>query len=520
MKIEGRLVLLFIMLPLAMTISSAQTERWIYLNNGQYSGPDFANSIVYGLDGYLYAAGSSKNATWDDDFTVISLDQNGSERWVYTYHTPGSTSDVATCITYGLDGNVYVAGHSHCVGIFDDLLIISFDQNGTERWIYRSGSSISTWDKVSSIIYGEDGNLYIVGESSVLGTWGDFSVLSLDTNGNEMWLYRYNGSGNHLDWAKAVVYGLDGRIYACGRCNNTGTSDDFIVLCLDQSGSEQWVYTYNGPANGIDRALSLVYGTDGNLYVAGYSDSTNPMQDCDVMVISLTANGSERWRYRYNGPADRSDCAADLVFGTNGDIYATGVTWTGTSYHDVIIVCLDQNGTEKWIYTYDGRPPRNNDFGDFMCYGQDNNIYVGGCSNQWLHNENSECLAISVDTNGIERWVYRYQGSEMDRDKFRSLSYGLDGHLYLAGFSSDSLTHQDITVISLDPITMIEEKNEDIKGNSNFATIFNGPLILPESKKCIIFDITGRVVLPYNIKPGIYFVEIDGVISHKVIKIK
>ena len=52
------------------------------------------------------------------------------------------------------------------------------------------------------------------------------------------------------------------------------------------------------------------------------------------------------------------------------------------------------------------------------------------------------------------------------------------------------------------------------------ATIVNGPLHLPEGRECRVFDIIGRVVLPQQMKPGVYFIEVDGEIVNKVIKIK
>jgi predicted outer membrane repeat protein len=52
------------------------------------------------------------------------------------------------------------------------------------------------------------------------------------------------------------------------------------------------------------------------------------------------------------------------------------------------------------------------------------------------------------------------------------------------------------------------------------ATILRGPLQLPEGKKCRVFDITGRVVEPRKMAPGVYFVEIDNEIVQKVIKIR
>ncbi len=52
------------------------------------------------------------------------------------------------------------------------------------------------------------------------------------------------------------------------------------------------------------------------------------------------------------------------------------------------------------------------------------------------------------------------------------------------------------------------------------ATIFRGPLQLPKGKKCRVFDITGRVVAPDKIRPGIYFIEVDGQIVRKVVKVR
>jgi parallel beta-helix repeat protein len=51
-------------------------------------------------------------------------------------------------------------------------------------------------------------------------------------------------------------------------------------------------------------------------------------------------------------------------------------------------------------------------------------------------------------------------------------------------------------------------------------TIFRGTLQLPEGRTCRVFDITGRIVELINTSPGIYFLEIDGMITQKVVKIR
>jgi hypothetical protein len=62
--------------------------------------------------------------------------------------------------------------------------------------------------------------------------------------------------------------------------------------------------------------------------------------------------------------------------------------------------------------------------------------------------------------------------------------------------------------------------NRSLSSDLPCAAIFAGPLVLPADKKCKLFDIIGRTVVPDKIKPGIYFIEIDGQITRKIIKIR
>jgi hypothetical protein len=59
-----------------------------------------------------------------------------------------------------------------------------------------------------------------------------------------------------------------------------------------------------------------------------------------------------------------------------------------------------------------------------------------------------------------------------------------------------------------------------VKYNTITSTIFAGPLLLPEDKNCKVIDIAGREIHTLDPAPGIYFIEVDGEINQKVIKIK
>jgi hypothetical protein len=71
------------------------------------------------------------------------------------------------------------------------------------------------------------------------------------------------------------------------------------------------------------------------------------------------------------------------------------------------------------------------------------------------------------------------------------------------------------------PMTGAMEHNNAVVDRNLSRTLFiNGPLLLPQGKKYRVFNISGQDVKIKDLRPGIYFVEIDGKISWKVIKIK
>jgi hypothetical protein len=65
-----------------------------------------------------------------------------------------------------------------------------------------------------------------------------------------------------------------------------------------------------------------------------------------------------------------------------------------------------------------------------------------------------------------------------------------------------------------------ENSTMDKNHVQKYSTIFNGPLLLPEGKTWKVFDISGRQVIPDMMRTGIYFIEVDGEVKQKIIKIR
>lgn len=360
-----------------VSMTPAGDVNWIHQHNVGFM--DWAFSIVQGSDYNIYAAGFvTDNITYDEDFFVISLDPStGDTNWTYRYNGPANLYDEAWSVVYGLDGNVYAAGYSTTIAGQQDFTVISIDPaTGTANWIYRYDGTGHVDDGAYHLVYGSDGNVYAAGYSVDATNQQDFTVISIDpTSGTANWIYQYDGTSHSDDAANYVVYGLDGNIYAVGHSTNSGTQQDFTVVGLDPTtGNADWIYQYDGTSHTNDEAWSAVYGLDGYFYVAGHSTNSGAQQD--FTVISLDpSTGDANWSYVY--PGAQMDRARSIVYGLNGGIYAAGYIHRGS--RDLAIIRLDASGHELWSYMYDGTK-HTVDSAWELVYGSDGNLYAAGVS--------------------------------------------------------------------------------------------------------------------------------------------
>jgi hypothetical protein len=297
----------------------------------------------------------------------------------------------------------------------------------TEKWVYTHDGPATAY----SVMYGNN-NVYAAGFIEIdTSNANDFAVVSIDTTGNENWIVTYNGTGNGDDQANCVFYGADGNIYAAGKIVDSSTGNDFAVVSLNSSGGENWVYTVDGGASEGEAAQVVVYGDDGAVYAAGNANVSAGNQN--FVILKLTAGGTFQWVYSYDGSvANSTDAAFDMIYGPDGNIYAVGFSTETGNNKDFLVVSVNTAGTERWTYTLNGTNSQV-DEGQSIVYGLDGYIYAAG----WTKNSVGDDITIvKLDTNGNEQWVFKSDTSGNDRAL--ALAYGGDDNLYAAGYIKGS----------------------------------------------------------------------------------
>jgi len=332
-----------------ISMTDTGATNWIY----RYDSPqdmEIASSIIYGLDSNIYASGHIEGN--GNDILVVSLTQFGDTNWTYCYNNLSNLDDVSYAITCGLDSIIYVCGYTNSPASGRDIFTLSLDTSGDSNWTYTYNGPGNSADEAHAIAFGLDGNLYIAGYCTGINTGKDLIVASLDTDGDTNWIYVYDGPINADDWGSAICYGADGNIYAVGSCSDSAqwwVEKNLVAVSLTSSGVLNWTYIYDG-GDSDDEASSVVYGADGNIYVGGFRSGY------DALVIKLDVAGDTNWIYTYDGPAGAEDKIYDIVYGADGNIYAAGSSWGVFNNDDLIVISLSQQGSTNWIYRYDGYP--------------------------------------------------------------------------------------------------------------------------------------------------------------------
>ena len=144
---------------------------------------------------------------------------------------------------------------------------------------------------------------------------------------------RYTGPGESDDQAKALVVDRWGNVYVAGTSWFEGGTSDYVTVKYDPDGNELWVARYTGPGDRVNYVSALALDVSGkvqNVYVTGGSWTAS--SGYDYATVKYDPDGNELWVARYNSPGDLGDYPAALAVDSRGDVYVTGTSRGADSY--------------------------------------------------------------------------------------------------------------------------------------------------------------------------------------------
>jgi uncharacterized delta-60 repeat protein len=483
----------FILLGLFSFSSPQVIEEWVQRINGPANGSDHGHDIATDLQGNIYVTGWIEVSSGNTDYFTVKYASNGDTLWTRSYSSSPNGSDYGYALAVDQNGNVYVTGQSvHSGGIFD-LVTIKYNTNGDSLWV-RSWEGPTNYSSYGySITVDNSGNVYVTGFTSDGLTSGEFITIKYDSNGVEKWARQYKGPGtSSIDYSNCVAVDDSGNVYTAGWSGGENNLHDMTTIKYNSNGDSLWVRRYNGSANDNDYAYWLDLDNEGNVYVTGQSVETGT--DNDATTIKYSPGGDLLWIKHYDGPGNGYDAAQSLSVDENGNVYVTGNHTTAAGLNCMTLK-YSTDGDSVWLRSFNG-PGSGGDVLISIALDDSANAYVTGFVSS---GGTSDFVTIKYSSEGEEEWVELYNAPANSYDGTYAITLDHLGNAYVTGYSAGIGTDWDYTTIKYSdhPVNVNEQKiiPEEFVLGQNYPNPFN-----PSTKIKYTIPETGYVqLIVYNV---------------------
>jgi hypothetical protein len=356
----------------AYTLTIHPTTGDVYV-----AGYTFSNDFPNTSGGAQASCNNCGPTSYDAFVARLSADLRTLHQSTYL---GGSDYDFATALAISSTGDVYVAGRTSSTnfpgttggaqagksGLYDAFVArLRPDlQTGAILQATYLGGSYEDYPTALAI-HPTTGEVYVAGYTSsndfpgttggAQGTYGgstDAFVARLSADLRTLHQSTYLG-GSDYDFATALAISSTGDVYVAGRTSSTnfpgttggaqatyggGESDTFVAK-LNSELTQILQATYLG-GSGYDEATALAISSTGDVYVAGFTNSSTDFPntsggaqknygggESDTFVAKLNSDLTQILQSTYLGGSDWDEATA-LAISSTGDVYVAGLTYS------------------------------------------------------------------------------------------------------------------------------------------------------------------------------------------------
>ncbi len=474
---------------------------WTAAYSGASSGPDSAKAMAVDDSGNVVVVGSSEGQGTGMDIATVKYAPDGTQLWAARFNDTLASDDEAADVVVDRFGNVIVAGYGGTSQSDQDYTTIKYNAAGVQQWVARYDSPDNNADFASAIAVDDSGNVFVTGWClDLLAINADYTTVKYSPDGVQLWVARYNGTGDDNDYARDIAVDASGNVYVTGDSRTPDDEEDFITIMYNRAGVQQWVSRYNGSQNLSDKATIIAIDPLDNPVVSGWTQvQAGPPSFYSYVTIKYDEFGNRLWESYYGGPAVGPSYPTALAVDKSGSVYVTGAsTGVGTGL-DYATVKYDQDGHELWTSRF-GLHDSGDDVPGGIAIDRSSRVYVTGYTSTAPGLR--DYATVRYDFLGVRGWTAFYDGPAAGDDAAVGIGLDSSDNVYVTGSSFFSGTGLDFLTIKYEANGIgILENGEQPKPSApslavepdparGFVTVCYSSL-QPGTSKLRLYDVSG-----------------------------
>lgn len=319
------------------------------------------------------------------------------------------------------------------------------------------------------------GNTYITGGSTNEGQpSGDLFTIKIGPDGQTVWQKREEASKYAVEYGMHITFDNSGNVVVSGLKWN-GNDMDIRLVKYSTDGTKLWDTSFDNNAGGLEIPNNMVTDAQGNIYVTGIGWSGTSV---NYLTIKYNSSGVKQWHVTENPAGGESwNEATAVAVDNNGNVIVTGYSPNPEGWLNYHTIKYDAQGTKLWeqAYNYESTDPDNisavtNSVPRAITTDADGNVYVTGTFDTALNRIGT----IKYNASGQEQWVETYKS---DGEVTMGWKIALQNNsLYVAGSHRGGFADDGTVLLSYNTDgTQNWVKETDNLIDTNNATLSFGP---------------------------------------------
>ena len=321
--------------------SSTGTREWINFIPSSSSVFLTPSHLAVAPSGDVYIAYTAAQATsGNSSAIVLKYDTNGKELWSKTAAPVPNTVNSPTAIGLDSSENAYVLVNSSTASHIEESVIVKFDPAGDVLGSF--GQNVLGDIPVFHI--DPQGNSYVSGSG---GATNDVPIAAKFTSsGATAWVHNLSEAVQPVELPVGITTDPTGQVFIAQTSSDPVSNNgfDIAVLSLDANGNELWLGRYSHPdRSGQDMAAAIAVNSTGEAYVTGYA--VLPSGTTDAATVKFESTGKLAWAELYAPSGETGTGEAIAAAGPNLFVLA-GIANPQTGTGGGVIIDYIQDAAE------------------------------------------------------------------------------------------------------------------------------------------------------------------------------